>query len=97
MVDVWEAIGFAGIALSAYAYFPQLRHLAVEHCSAGVSLRAWSLWVVAAILIGAQAVRSGNSVFIALQAMNLGASVAILALGKRFEGQVCASHRGHSH
>jgi lipid-A-disaccharide synthase-like uncharacterized protein len=95
MPDVWELLGYAGIAVSAYAYLPQISHLMREHCSAGISLRAWSLWVVAGILIGAQAVKSGNPVFIALQATSLSASLAILALGSRYRGQVCATHARH--
>jgi hypothetical protein len=37
-------------------------------------------------------VRSGNALFIALPATSLTASVAILALGKRYEGQFCSAH-----
>ena len=38
-----------GIAISMLAYLPQVVHLAKEHCSAGVSSRAWLMWLVAHI------------------------------------------------
>ena len=39
---MFEILGAAGIAISMLAYLPQVVHLAKEHCSAGVSSRAWS-------------------------------------------------------
>jgi uncharacterized protein with PQ loop repeat len=46
-----EWLGFAAIALSALAYLPQVTHLIKEHCSAGLSLRAYCMWVVSAVLL----------------------------------------------
>ena len=92
MPHFWEMIGYLGIAVSAIAYLPQITHLAKAHCSAGVSTRAWGLWMLSGLFIGAQAVKSGNPVFVALQAMNLAASFAIFLLGKRYYGQVCPLH-----
>jgi hypothetical protein len=40
---MFESLGVIGIALSMVAYVPQISHLAREHCSAGVSRRAWAL------------------------------------------------------
>jgi uncharacterized protein with PQ loop repeat len=50
---VFEFLGVAGIAISMLAYMPQVVHLAKEHCSAGVSSRAWAMWLVSSLLVGA--------------------------------------------
>jgi hypothetical protein len=42
---MFEIIGIVGIAISMAAYVPQVVHLAREHCSAGVSSRAWTMWL----------------------------------------------------
>jgi hypothetical protein len=41
----FELLGFAGISIGVLAYVPQVLHLALEHCSAGVSSRAWAMWL----------------------------------------------------
>lgn len=63
---MFELIGIAGIAISMLAYLPQVVHLAREHCSAGVSRRAWAMWVISSLLIGALALHREDPVFILL-------------------------------
>ncbi len=92
-LDIWQIGGFLGIALGAAAYVPQIVHLANEHCSAGVSLKAWALWAVAAVLIGFQALRSDESVFVWLQVVGFLASATIFALGWRYRGMRCPVHQ----
>jgi uncharacterized protein with PQ loop repeat len=53
---MFELIGLAGIVISVLAYLPQVLHLARQHCSAGVSGRAWSMWLASSVMIGALAV-----------------------------------------
>jgi lipid-A-disaccharide synthase-like uncharacterized protein len=89
---VFEVLGVTGIAISVAAYLPQVVHLAREHCSAGVSWRAWAMWLVSSVLVGALAVHRGDSVFILLQASSLTSAAAILFLARRFRGMVCATH-----
>jgi lipid-A-disaccharide synthase-like uncharacterized protein len=89
---MFEVIGVAGIAISMLAYLPQVVHLAKEHCSAGVSSRAWTMWLVSSVLIGALAVHRHDPVFILLQVSSLVSAAAILALGHRYRGLVCATH-----
>jgi len=48
------------------AYVPQAIHLGKEHCSAGISRRAWAMLLVGSLLVGALAVHRGDLVFIAL-------------------------------
>jgi lipid-A-disaccharide synthase-like uncharacterized protein len=89
---VFEFLGIAGIAISVAAYLPQVVHLAREHCSAGVSRRAWAMWLASSLLVGALAVHRGDSVFILLQASSLTSAAAILFLARRYRGMVCATH-----
>jgi len=89
---VFEFLGIAGIAISVAAYLPQTVHLAREHCSAGVSPRAWAMWLASSLLVGALAVHRGDSVFILLQASSLTSAAAILFLARRYRGMVCATH-----
>jgi lipid-A-disaccharide synthase-like uncharacterized protein len=89
---MFEIIGVAGIAISMLAYLPQVVHLAKEHCSAGVSSRAWTMWLVSSVLIGALAVHRHDPVFILLQVSSLTSAAAILVLGHRYRGLVCETH-----
>ena len=81
-----------GIAISVIAYVPQVVHLAREHCSAGVSSRAWALWLVSSVLIGALALHRRDPVFIMLQISSLASATAIFSLAHRYRGRVCAFH-----
>ena len=47
---VFELLGIAGISIGMLAYVPQVVHLAREHCSAGVSGRAWAMWLASSSL-----------------------------------------------
>jgi hypothetical protein len=89
---VFEILGAAGIAISMLAYLPQVVHLAKEHCSAGVSSRAWMMWLVASLLIGTLAVHRHDPVFILLQISSLTSAAIILFLGHRYRGLVCEAH-----
>ena len=59
---VFEFLGIAGITISMVAYVPQVVHLGKEHCSAGISRRAWAMWLVGSLLVGALAVHRGDLV-----------------------------------
>ena len=59
--------GGVGIAISMLAYLPQIVHIAKEHCSAGVSSRAWMMWLLSSLLIGALALHRHDIVSILLQ------------------------------
>jgi uncharacterized protein with PQ loop repeat len=83
---VFEILGIAGITISMLAYVPQVVHLGKEQCSAGISRRAWAMWLVASLLVGAVAVHRGDPVFIALQLSTLTAASIILILEVPREG-----------
>ena len=75
---VFELLGIVGISIGVLAYVPQVAHLWRQHCSAGVSARAWAMWLTSSLLIGALALHRHDPVFIALQASSL-TSAAVIA------------------
>lgn len=89
---MFELLGVVGIAISVLAYLPQVVHLAKEHCSAGVSRRAWAMWLLSSVLIGALAVHRQDIVFILLQISSMTSAAIILSLARRYRGMVCDAH-----
>ena|SRR5712692_1713158 len=87
-----QIVGFAGALIVAVAYLPQVIHLAKEHCSAGVSLNAWLLWLLGSVLILSHAVIVMDIVFVMLQIINIVAILVIILLCKRYTSMVCAAH-----
>jgi lipid-A-disaccharide synthase-like uncharacterized protein len=88
---LFELLGLAGIGLSMLAYVPQVVHLARERCSAGISRRAWVMWLVSSLLIGALALYRRDLVFI-LQLSTLASAALILFLAQRYHGRSCEFH-----
>ena len=89
---MFELVGLAGIALSVLAYLPQVLHLARQHCSAGVSGRAWAMWLASSLMVGTLAIHRHDLVFILLQASTLLSATAIVVLVHRYRGMVCVAH-----
>ena len=89
---MFEILGIAGVAISVAAYVPQVVHLGREHCSAGVSSRAWAMWLASSLLIGALALHRREPVFIALQVINLISISVTLFLARRYRGMACEHH-----
>jgi lipid-A-disaccharide synthase-like uncharacterized protein len=89
---LFEFLGIAGISIGVVAYVPQVVHLAREHCSAGVSGRAWAMWLTSSLLIGALALHRHDPVFIALQASSLTSTAVIVFLTHRYRGMACEGH-----
>lgn len=87
-----DALGVIGIAISVAAYVPQVVHLAREHCSAGVSSRAWAMWLLSGLLVGLVAVRRGDAVFILLQLSSFTSAALILLLARKYKGMACETH-----
>jgi lipid-A-disaccharide synthase-like uncharacterized protein len=90
--QVFELLGLAGIAISVLAYLPQVVHLARQHCSAGVSGRAWAMWLISSLMVGALALHRHDPVFILLQVSTLISATAIVVLVHRYRGMVCVTH-----
>jgi PQ loop repeat protein len=68
---LFELLSIAGISIGVLAYVPQVVHLVREHCSAGISGRAWTMWLTSSLLISAVALHRRDPVFIALQASSV--------------------------
>jgi lipid-A-disaccharide synthase-like uncharacterized protein len=89
---VFELLGIAGISIGVLGYVPQVIHLAREHCSEGVSARAWAMWLTSSLLIGALALHRHDPVFIGLQASSLTSAAVIVFLTHRYRGMTCEAH-----
>jgi hypothetical protein len=89
---MFEILGLTGIALSVLAYLPQVVHLARQHCSAGVSGRAWAMWLASSLLVGALALHRRDAVFVLLQLSTLVSATVILFFVHRYRGMICAAH-----
>jgi uncharacterized protein with PQ loop repeat len=87
-----ELIGLSGASLAGYAYLPQIRHLIRERCSAGISRGAFSLWLLASLLMTIHAVLLPATVFVVLGAIQIGAISIILVYSARYRGLVCPTH-----
>ena len=87
-----QVLGFTGTMIVAVAYVPQIRHLIKEHCSAGISVRAYSLWFLASLLFLVHASMIKDMVFVYVQIVNVAAICAIVIYCKRFENQICLTH-----
>jgi lipid-A-disaccharide synthase-like uncharacterized protein len=91
---VFEVIGIIGIGISVAAYVPQAVHIGREHCAAGVSSRAWMMWLISGLLVGVLAIHRGDLVFILLQFSTLTSAAVILYLERKYRGMAC---EGHAH
>ena len=91
--EVSNILGFIGTIIVAIGYVPQIVHMAREKCSAGVSISARFLWLLASLLIATHAFVVFDVVFIVLQAVNIMAGVTVIVLAKRYERMFCLSHQ----
>lgn len=87
-----EILGLVGVAINCFAYMPQILHLWIEHCSAGVSVKAWMLWLLASFLISLHAFSVFDIVFVILQSVNIVAISLIIVLSKRYRNMFCRIH-----
>jgi len=88
-----EIIGFIGSGLVIWAYVPQIRHLIQEHCSAGISRRAYILWFTSALLILIHAAAIRDIVFIFLQTVNAFLTFVILIFANKYKNGICPAHQ----
>lgn len=88
-----ELLGLSGAAISGYAYLPQITHLIRERCSAGLSERAFTLWLIASALITFHAVTIGAPVFVLLGCLQVVSTAVIAYYGRRYRDLVCPSHK----
>jgi uncharacterized protein with PQ loop repeat len=97
MANSLSVIGYVGTGLVIGAYAPQIWHLWTEHCSAGISERAYALWALASALFLGHSIIIGDAVFMVTQLVNVVALAIILVLVRRFRQQTCAAHTPQLH
>jgi hypothetical protein len=97
MKQVTQILGLLGTVTVAIGYWPQIRHLARERCSAGVSIVAWQIWLLSSVLIFSHAFEVFDLVFITLQTVHVVAIVLIISLARRYQGRICGFHRLLAH
>ena len=88
---ITEIIGMFGAILAGVAYLPQITHLIKEHCSAGISRRAYMLWLFSSVAILIHAIAIMATVFIILSGLQLVATFLILFFSEKYKG-TCAFH-----
>jgi uncharacterized protein with PQ loop repeat len=93
MFDGTRLMGFLGTILVIIAYLPQIYHLIKERCSWGISIGAYCMWFVAALLILIHAVDIRDPVFIMLQSYQLVACGLIVVFCRKYKGSMCEAHR----
>jgi len=92
-MNITDFFGVAGVALVMIAYLPQVVHLIREHCSAGISIKAYVLWLIAAGFLWLHAMMIFDVTFIVLQTINVLTNAVILLYAQRYKSQVCRSHQ----
>lgn len=92
-----QILGLIGTGIVVAAYIPQIHHMVKDHCSAGISMKAYALWCVASILFLIHAAIIRDVVFIFVQIVNLVATLAIVIFVRRYERQMCLTHLHEAH
>ena len=93
MSFVFELIGYIGTFLSIYAYVPQIKHLLKEHCSAGISIKMYFIWIISSVCILLYSVSIMALVIIVMQVANLFAISTILMFARKYKGDFCPYHK----
>ena len=91
--DSFHWLGVIGTAMVIIAYIPQIRHLRVQRCGAGISLEAYVLWCSASALLFVYAVIAEEPVFMALQGYHAVACALILGLSIKYRTSRCPVHQ----
>ena len=78
--------------MAGLAYVPQIVHLIKEHCSAGISRLAFSVWLLASLLIVSHAIAIRAIVFIVLGVIQVSSTLVICIFAKIYENSYCEVH-----
>ncbi len=84
-----EIAGIVGTGLAGAAYIPQISRLVAARCAAGISRRAFEIWLLASLLttIRAIAIRAGT--FIVLGGIQILATSLITFFASRYKDLPC--------
>ncbi|CAN5478856.1 hypothetical protein BH10BAC5_BH10BAC5_25980 [soil metagenome] len=88
-----EIIGLVGSFLVLIAYYPQISHLIKEKCSAGISRKAFIIWLVSSFMLIIHSVLINDVIFISLQVINFIATAVILVFATKYKNNVCEYHK----
>jgi uncharacterized protein with PQ loop repeat len=88
-----EVLGWAGTSLVIVAYAPQIHHLWAERCAWGISLTTWVIWLLSSALLLTYCVLRRDTLFTAVQAINITAILATIVLARR-SNSLCPYHLG---
>ncbi len=88
----FQLIGYIGTFLSIWAYVPQIQHLRQEHCSAGISLKTYIIWIISSVCILLYSISIMAIVIIVMQVANLLAISTILIFAKKYQRNSCPFH-----
>lgn len=75
-----ELIGFIGTLIILIAYIPQISNIVKHHTTAGLSLKAWFLWLIGTALVLVHAINIKEPVFITLTGISLVSIIIIVVL-----------------
>src|ERR1700757_609446 len=92
MLTITQIAGFAGAGLAGAAYIPQISHLMRARCSAGISLLAFEVWLLASLLTTARAIAIHAGVFIAVGGIQIVATALIMLCAIRYKDRPCPVH-----
>ena len=92
MSFLFQLIGYIGTFLSIYAYVPQIKHLLKEHCSAGISIKMYIIWIISSICILLYGISITALVITVMQGANLIAITTILVFARKYKKSFCPYH-----
>ena len=90
-MDFTYVIGLFGAVLAGIAYLPQIIHLVNEKCSAGISQRAYILWLIASVALLFHAITLKSFIFILLSSIQVVSTFLIIFFSNKYKG-TCTLH-----
>src|SRR5690242_13237493 len=84
-----EIAGIVGAGLAGAAYIPQVSHLIAARCAAGISRRAFEIWLLASLLTTTRAVAIHAGAFIVLGGIQILATSLIMFFATRYKDMPC--------
>ena len=91
-MSLTEFAGYVGAGLAGAAYIPQISHMVRERCVAGISQRAFAVWLVASTLILVRAAATRELAFIFLGGVQTAATGFITVYVAVNAGRSCPWH-----
>ena len=86
-MDTFELIGFLGTIIVTGAYFPQIIKILWTKDANGISITAWSIWLLGTAMILTHAYTTGDRVFILFQSLSFALIFVVLFLALRYRNK----------